>query len=116
MRSNPVTAKDLKRPADIDGASDDDLSKLNGMTPSEYVAVEQDSKDIVKQSESTKDTRYSAGSDDELPTPSKEREVARESAAQHSLPAPPTIREVGGSTRRASHSTSVRESRFSEDL
>lgn len=116
LRSNPVTAKDLRGPPNFGGVSDDDLSKLNGMSPSEYVAVEQDSKDIVKQSESTKHTGYSAGPDDELTAPSKEREAARESAAQHSLPAPPTIREVGGSTRRASHSTSVRESRFSEDL
>ncbi|KAL4779093.1 hypothetical protein BJX76DRAFT_101265 [Aspergillus varians] len=118
LRSNPImaqdiTAKDVKRPAEI--GSSGEANKLDGMTPSEYFTTEQTSKEVVEQSESAKQRQESEGSIHELPTPSNEREAAREIAAVHSLPTPPPIGESPG-RRRASQSTSARGSRFSEDL
>ncbi|KAL4914029.1 hypothetical protein BDW62DRAFT_150006 [Aspergillus aurantiobrunneus] len=113
LRSNPVTAVDQNRPAEI-GLSGEDARRLDGMTPSEYFTTERNSKEVVEQSEITKQQLESESPIHELPTPSNERGAARESAAEHSLPAPPSLGDVVGK-RRPSNGT-ARESRFSEDL
>ncbi|KAI9373309.1 hypothetical protein BJX61DRAFT_533240 [Aspergillus egyptiacus] len=114
LRSNPVTAQDLEQSVQ-NGSLDDNASKLDGMSPSEYVSLQQDSKEIVERSSSTKKQREhqpDASSIQELPTILVERDSLRESAAEHALPVPPAI--TGDNhTRRSS---AARGSRFSEDL
>ncbi|KAL2828681.1 hypothetical protein BDW59DRAFT_142855 [Aspergillus cavernicola] len=113
LRSNPVIPVDLNQPAQT-RPSDESGDRLDGMTPSEYLATAQDSQDIVERSDSIKQQRrqQQGSSVHELPTPLNERESLRESAGEHSLPAPPSIGDVGHKRT----SSTARESRFSEDL
>lgn len=104
LRSNPVRAVDLTKEAK-------NGDKLDGMTSSEYATTQQGSEEVVEQSSSMEQQRQKESSLHELPTSLNERESLRESAIEHSLPAPPSIGE--GSKRRSS---TARESRFSEDL
>ncbi|KAL2864586.1 uncharacterized protein BJX67DRAFT_360919 [Aspergillus lucknowensis] len=108
LRSNPVTASDLSQPTQ-GVTSEEGVGKLEGMTPSEYLATERDSKEIVEQSHSLKQQRHQEGHVHELATPSNERQALRDTAAEHDLPAPPSIVDKPVSN-------GARESRFSEDL
>ncbi|KAL5333763.1 hypothetical protein BJX70DRAFT_380078 [Aspergillus crustosus] len=112
LRSNPVTASDLNNRTNT--RNDTGVDKLDGMTPSEYVAVEQDSKEIVERSNSLKQQRQQEGTEvQELPTLFYEREAPRDSAGDHRA----ALASIGDAvSKRMSNSTTARESRFSEDL
>ncbi|KAL4900588.1 hypothetical protein BDW74DRAFT_161738 [Aspergillus multicolor] len=106
LRSNPITAEDLNRRAE--SVSDDTWK-----TPSESLTTEADSKETSKNS---KQQPRKEGSVHELPAPSiekvKEEEEFRDAEP---LPAPPSMESVVNK-RRSSVNSTVRESRFSEDL
>ncbi|CEN61557.1 hypothetical protein ASPCAL08211 [Aspergillus calidoustus] len=95
LRSNPVTARDLRQRTETD-VSGDTSNKLDGMTPSEYLNTQRDSQEIVEKASGLKDQR---------------RHEAE--GHVHELAAPPAIGYTVG--KRTSNGT-VRESRFSEDL
>ncbi|KAL4881491.1 hypothetical protein BJY04DRAFT_60063 [Aspergillus karnatakaensis] len=106
LRSNPVTADDLNKRASNAG-----VSQLDGITPSEYVALEQDSKAVVEHS---KQQRQQEGAH-ELPTsPSFEKDAPRERVGDHRA----ALAGIGDvvSKRMSNSTTAGRESRFSEDL
>ncbi|KAL4756426.1 uncharacterized protein BDW70DRAFT_144913 [Aspergillus foveolatus] len=105
LRSNPVTAEDLNRRA---GSASDDTPKK----PSEPTA-EAESKGVA---ESSRQQQEKEDSVHELPAPSVEKvkeEEDREDAEP--LPPPPSMGDLVNK-RRSSVNSTVRESRFSEDL
>ncbi|KAL2857745.1 hypothetical protein BJY01DRAFT_202004 [Aspergillus pseudoustus] len=114
LRSNPVTARDLRQ-QNQKGSSDENSYKLDGMTPSEYATTQQDSKKIVEESNSLKEQRRheAEGHVHELAAPSTDRKALRDTAAEQSLEAPPAI---GYTVDKRTSNGTVRESRFSEDL
>ncbi|KAL4776241.1 hypothetical protein BDW60DRAFT_203290 [Aspergillus nidulans var. acristatus] len=105
LRSNPITAEDLNHRAG--SVSDNTREK-----PSEPTA-EADSKGVA---ESSRQQQEKEDSVHELPAPSVEKvkeEEDREDAEP--LPAPPSMGDLVNK-RRSSVNSTVRESRFSEDL
>ncbi|KAL3455688.1 hypothetical protein BJX64DRAFT_281914 [Aspergillus heterothallicus] len=117
LRSNPVTARDLRQQSQQNGSSNDSGNKLDGMTPSEYATTQQNSKKIVDEGSSLKEQRRNEaeGHVHELAAPSitADREPLRDTAAEQSLDAPPSI---GYTVDKRTSNGTVRESRFSENL
>ncbi|KAL2810590.1 hypothetical protein BJX63DRAFT_401651 [Aspergillus granulosus] len=113
LRSNPVTASDFSQQTK-NGSSDDSGRKLDGMTPSEYLTMQQESKKIVEESNSLQaQRRHEAGGHvHEFATPPIDRESLHDTGAEQSLDVPA----IGDTiSKRASNGT-ARESRFFEDL
>ncbi|KAL4996827.1 hypothetical protein BDV10DRAFT_101851 [Aspergillus recurvatus] len=107
LRSNPVTAEDLNRRA---GSVSDNTWR----TPSEPLTAGADSKGIA---DSSKQEQKKEDSVHDLPAPSIERveEEGEGREAAEPLPAPPSMGDLVN-RRRGSVNSTVRESRFSEDL
>ncbi|KAL4750796.1 hypothetical protein BDW72DRAFT_175329 [Aspergillus terricola var. indicus] len=105
LRSNPVTAEDLNRRAES-------VSGDTRRMPSKPTA-EADSKGVA---ESSRQQQNREDSVHELPAPSTEKvEEEEDREAAEPLPAPPSMGDLVNK-RRGSVNSTVRESRFSEDL